>query len=68
MEGIQIKKRLLENHLTSVWLIHRLDQFGLSVDKSLLSSILNGSRKGPKAVEVIEKSKVILDIYERTAN
>ena len=67
MEGAQIKQQLSKNHLSSTWLIHRLKEIGLSVDKSSLSSILNDTRKGPKSVEVIEKSKVILDNYERTA-
>jgi hypothetical protein len=63
-EGLKIKFRLLENRLTCAWLMFRLDKCGISVDKSSLCDILSGRRKGPKAVEVIERSKVILDGYE----
>lgn len=59
-----IRRKLQDNHLTSVWLINQLDRAGVITDKSVMTAVLNGSRKGPKAEEIIRVSLEILNRYE----
>jgi len=63
-EKIQIRLMLMRNSLTYTWLINRLEEVGIRVDKTELSSVLAGRRKGPKAEKLITKSLEILRDYE----
>lgn len=63
---VLIRRKLQDNHLTSVWLINQLEQNGVRTDKGEMSNILNGSRKGPKVDEIILVSLDILQRYEKS--
>ena len=56
---------LRRNSLTNKWLINRLAELGIKVDKSEMSSILLGVRQGDKAKAVIKCSEKILNYYEK---
>lgn len=60
----RIRVMLLKNNLSQTWLINRLAEEGLSVDKSELSSALSGSRQGEKIEKIINSSVTILESYE----
>lgn len=59
-----IKTRLVKNTLTQVWLINRLEDEGLSTDKTELSSVLAGTRHGAKAETILKFADSILSRYE----
>ena len=59
-----ISERLKRAKLTSVWLIVQLRDHGIVTDKSELSSILSGTRNGPKVEALVEMAGRILDEYE----
>ena len=59
-----IKTRLVNNTLTQVWLINRLEDEGLSTDKTELSSVLAGTRHGAKAETLLKFADSILSRYE----
>lgn len=63
---VLIRRKLQDNHLTSVWLINQLEQNGVHTDKAEMSNILNGSRKGPKVDEIMEAALNILHRYEKS--
>lgn len=63
-ECMQIRFMLMRNSLTQTWLINMLEKAGVHTDKTELSSILAGRRKGPKVEIVIIKSLEILRDYE----
>lgn len=55
---------LAENYLSQTWLINRLEVVhGLETEKTELSSVLSGSRRGTKAEEIINSSLDVLDDY-----
>lgn len=58
------RERLKKNRLSFTWLIYQLRLRGVDTEKTQLSSIFAGSRKGPKAEAVLCESKKILDDYE----
>lgn len=62
-ERDRIRVLLLENSLSQVWLISRLEERGVITDKSELSSALSGSRKGKKVDIILKNSLDILDDY-----
>ena len=61
---LQIKEMLFRNTLTQNWLINRLQEQGIKTDKTELSAILNGRRKGNKVTLVLDTSLSILRDYE----
>lgn len=63
-EREKIRMMLYRNTLTNTWLINRLEEKGINTEKSELSSVLRGVRKGAKAENIIKTSVVILDNYE----
>lgn len=63
-ERESIRFRLRTNNLTSTWLITMLSRNGIVTDRSTMSAILNGTRKGDKVDEIITESIRILDWYE----
>lgn len=63
-EREKIRQMLYRNTLTNVWLINRLEERGIITEKTEMSSILRGVRRGAKAETVIKTSLDILDEYE----
>ena len=60
-----LRARLDEHNLTFAWLINILNEhMGFRVDKSEMSSAVNGTISGPKAKSIIEMSHRVLDQYE----
>ena len=64
MVNLNIRERLIKHSLTFTWLINQLERKGIAVDKSEMSSVISGTRKGPKAEQIIRESAAILDEYE----
>lgn len=64
----QIRVMLVKNLLTQTWLINQLEKVGIYADKTEISSILRGIRRGPKAENIISKSLEILKSYEEKMN
>ena len=64
-EILIIKEKLKSNSLSSVWLINRLAERSVITDKSEMSAILAGCRRGPKVERVVSVSNEILDHYEK---
>lgn len=60
----KIRERLKNNRLSFTWLIFQLDNKGIKTDKTEVSSIFAGTRKGAKADSIVQKAKNILDTYE----
>ena len=65
MNGSEIKDALKFQSLTQVWLIGKLDERGITVDKSELSSVLSGVRRGPKAERIKAAAIEIIEGYKR---
>ena len=61
----RIREMLYRNTLTNAWLICRLEEQGITTDKTEMSSVLRGTRKGAKALSIIDKSLDILNTYEQ---
>ena len=59
-KGRRIRKLLFDLDLTQVWLINELRERGISTDKTEMSSVLSGTRKGDKAERILENSLEIL--------
>lgn len=59
-----IRERLKKNRLSFVWLIFQLDNKGIKTDKTEVSSVFAGTRKGAKADSIVLETKNILDDYE----
>lgn len=64
-ERDKIRMMLYRNTLTNAWLINRLGERGINTEKTEMSSVLRGVRKGAKAENIIKTSLVILEEYER---
>jgi hypothetical protein len=58
------RMRLRKNRLSYVWLIRQLALRSISTDKTEVSSVFNGGRKGAKAELILNTSNHILDDYE----
>ena len=61
----KIRERLKNNRLSFTWLIFQLDNKGIKTDKTEVSSIFAGTRKGAKADSIIQATTAILDDYEK---
>lgn len=61
-----IRERIRNHRLSFVWLICQLDRYGITTDKTEVSSVFAGSRKGAKADSIIKTTSVILDEYEKS--
>ena len=59
-----IRERIKKHRLSFVWLIFQLGQRGIATDKTEVSSIFAGTRRGAKADSIVQETKVILDNYE----
>ena len=60
-----IRDRLKRHRLSFVWLIYQLERRSLVTDKTEMSSIFAGTRKGAKADSIIQATLAILDDYEK---
>lgn len=63
-ERDRIRLMLYRNTLTNVWLVNRLEERGVITEKTEMSSVLRGVRKGAKAETIIKNSLDILSDYE----
>jgi len=63
-ERDRIRLMLYRNTLTNAWLVNRLEERGIITEKTEMSSILRGVRKGAKAESIINTSLEILEEYE----
>lgn len=63
-ERDKIRLMLYRNTLTNAWLVNRLEERGVITEKTEMSSVLRGVRKGAKAESIIKTSLEILDDYE----
>lgn len=61
----EIRERLKRHRLSFVWLILELDKRGIVTDKTEVSSVFAGTRRGAKADSIIQTSTAILDDYEK---
>lgn len=59
-----IRERLKRHRLSFVWLIYQLERRGVVTDKTEVSSVFAGTRKGTKADSIILETASILDEYE----
>jgi hypothetical protein len=64
-ERDRIRMMLYRNTLTNAWLVNRLEEKGINTEKTEMSSVLRGVRKGAKAESIIKASIEILDFYEK---
>ena len=60
----RIRLMLYRNTLTNAWLVNRLEERGVVTEKTEMSSVLRGVRKGAKAETIIKNSLEILNDYE----
>ena len=65
MARMNLRYRLLDLHLSYAWLIDRMKHRGMVVDKSTLSSSVNGTIRGERVDRIIELGNEILDEYEK---
>lgn len=63
-ERDRIRLMLYRNTLTNAWLVNRLEEKGVNTEKTEMSSVLRGVRKGAKAETIIKASLEILENYE----
>lgn len=63
-ERDRIRLMLYRNTLTNTWLVNRLEEKGVNTEKTEMSSVLRGVRKGAKAETIIKTSLEILENYE----
>ena len=64
-ERDRIRLMLYRNTLTNAWLVNRLEERGINTEKTEMSSVLRGVRKGAKAERIIKTSIEILEYYEK---
>lgn len=63
-EGHKIRKALFDSDKTQVWLISKLAERGVKTDKTEMSSVLKGTRRGNKADLILTTSAEILNDYK----
>jgi hypothetical protein len=56
---------LKRHNLTYLWLISQLKSKGLVTDKTEMSSVMGGVRKGAKAERIVKESVEVLKEYEQ---
>ena len=60
-----LRRRIRENCLTYTWLINMMRlKYGYEVDKTTVSSVINGAITGDRATKIVTLGNEILDIYE----
>lgn len=63
-ERQSLRERLLSNHLSYAWLINMMKLKGFEVDKSTVSSAVNGTITGDRVTKIHDLGHAILDKYE----
>lgn len=63
-ERQSLRVRLQDNHLSYAWLINMMSMQGFSVDKTTVSSAVNGTITGDRVSKIINLGHEILDRYE----
>ena len=58
------RMRLKHNRLSYIWLIRQLALRGIATDKTEMSSVFSGGRRGAKVELILKTSNSILDEYE----
>ena len=61
-----IRNRLKKQRLSFTWLICQLRERGIVTDKTEVSSIFAGTRKGTKVDAIIKMSNIIMSDYEQS--
>lgn len=65
MEGLDVLRDRLKRHkLSFVWLMYQLNRRGIITDKTEMSAIFAGTRKGAKVDAIICETNAILTEYE----
>lgn len=64
MERDEIRLRLYQNRLSYTWLIWQLEKRGIMTDKTEMSTVISGTRKGPKADQIVQEAIAVLNEYE----
>lgn len=64
-ERQSLKNRLQDNHLSYAWLINIMKRKGYEIDKSTVSSAVNGTITGDRVTKIINLGHEILDEYEK---
>lgn len=65
VERTDIRLRLQKYNLSYVWLIAQLRMRNVTTDKTEMSSVISGTRKGPKAERILQTAAAVLDSYEQ---
>ena len=63
--GKQLKNRLKDYNLTYNWLISELYKKGVATDKTEISAVFAGTRKGQKVETILNTTRDILNEYEQ---
>lgn len=63
-ERPSLRERLLRNHLSYAWLINMMKLKGFVIDKSTVSSAVNGTITGDRVTKINEVGHAVLDEYE----
>lgn len=65
MASPSLRYRLLDLHLSYAWLIDQMRRRGTEVDKSTLSSAVNGTITGERVETILTLGNKIVDEYEK---
>ena len=63
-DGVNIRVKLIRNDRSQNWLVEQLAKQGIKTDKTELSNVLHGRRRGKKAYSIIDASQKILTSEE----
>lgn len=63
-ERQSLRERLLRNHLSYAWLINMMKLKDFVIDKSTVSSAVNGTITGDRVTKINEVGHAVLDEYE----
>lgn len=61
---VNIRVKLIKTGKSQNWLVDELDKVGIKTDKTEISNIFHGRRRGKKVEEIINASKKILTSEE----
>lgn len=63
--GRELQTRLKGHNLNYNWLIAELYKRGVMTDKTEISAVFAGTRRGQKVDTILETTRIILDDYEQ---
>ena len=64
-ERKRLRDRLTDYNLSYTWLINIMRRKGVEVDKSTVSSVVNGTITGDRVTTIVTLGQQILDDYEK---